>query len=71
MRAPLEMYRRIGLADKIPAAGLAGDVPMDVFIITSMLERPLLRLAYPSVDAGARRHPHDERRQPAARGPIN
>jgi 2-polyprenyl-6-methoxyphenol hydroxylase-like FAD-dependent oxidoreductase len=45
----MEMFRRIGLAEKIRAAGLDGDVPMDVFVVTSMTERPLLRLAYPSV----------------------
>ncbi len=46
----MELYRRIGLADKIRAAGLRGDVPMDVFIITAMNETPLLHLPYPSVD---------------------
>ena len=29
----MEMYRRLGLADKIRAAGLRADVPMDVFIV--------------------------------------
>ena len=47
----MEMFRRLGLAEKIRAAGLDGDVPMDVFVVTSMTERPLLRLAYPSVAA--------------------
>lgn len=47
----MELYRRIGLAGKIRAAGLRSDVPMDVFIITAMNEPPLLHLPYPSVDA--------------------
>jgi len=31
-----EIFPRIGLADKIRAAGLRADVPMDVFIILAM-----------------------------------
>jgi 2-polyprenyl-6-methoxyphenol hydroxylase-like FAD-dependent oxidoreductase len=45
----MEIYRRMGLADRIRASGLPADCPMDVFIITSILEPPLLRLPYPSV----------------------
>jgi 2-polyprenyl-6-methoxyphenol hydroxylase-like FAD-dependent oxidoreductase len=47
----MELYRRIGLADKIRAAGLRSDVPMDVFIITAMNEPPLWHQVHPSVDA--------------------
>lgn len=54
----MEMYRRIGLAETIRAAGLRSDVPMDVFIVLSLTEPPLLHLPYPSVD--------DARRQIAA-----
>lgn len=46
----MELYRRIGLADKIREAGLRGDCPMDVFVITRLNAPPLLRLRYPSVD---------------------
>ncbi|WP_211235913.1 FAD-dependent monooxygenase [Roseomonas gilardii] len=46
----MELYRRIGLSERIRAAGLRGDVPMDVFVILSMVEPPLLRLPYPSVE---------------------
>src|SRR3954467_9804729 len=46
----MEIFRRLGLADKIRAAGLRSDVPMDVFIILAMNEPPLLRPPYPSVD---------------------
>jgi 2-polyprenyl-6-methoxyphenol hydroxylase-like FAD-dependent oxidoreductase len=45
----MEMFRRMGLADKIRAAGLPADVPMDVYVILAMNEPPLLRLPYPSV----------------------
>ena len=37
------------LADKIRKVGLKADVPMDVYVILSMYEPPLLRLPYPSV----------------------
>ncbi|MFZ9551467.1 MAG: FAD-dependent monooxygenase, partial [Hylemonella sp.] len=46
----MEMYRRIGLADPIRQAGLRGDCPMDVYVVLSMNQPPLLRLGYPSVD---------------------
>jgi 2-polyprenyl-6-methoxyphenol hydroxylase-like FAD-dependent oxidoreductase len=45
----MEIYRRMGLAEKIRDAGFPRDVPMDVFIVTSLVEPPLLRLEYPSV----------------------
>jgi 2-polyprenyl-6-methoxyphenol hydroxylase-like FAD-dependent oxidoreductase len=47
----MELYRRIGLADGIRAAGLRGSCPMDVYVVTSLNQPPLLRLPYPSVDA--------------------
>jgi 2-polyprenyl-6-methoxyphenol hydroxylase-like FAD-dependent oxidoreductase len=50
----MEIFRRMGLAEKIRAAGLDRNVPMDVYVITAMNEPPLLRLPYPSV-AQARR----------------
>src|SRR4051794_6322880 len=46
----MEIFRRMGLAAKIRAAGLPADVPMDVFVVLAMNEPPLLRLPYPSVD---------------------
>ena len=45
----MEIYRRMGLAQKIRDAGFPRDAPMDVFIITSLVEPPLLHLPYPSV----------------------
>jgi 2-polyprenyl-6-methoxyphenol hydroxylase-like FAD-dependent oxidoreductase len=46
----MEIYRRLGLAEQIRAAGLPASVPMDVFIVTSLVEPPLLHLPYPSVE---------------------
>jgi len=45
----MEIYRRMGLAQKIRAAGLRVDCPMDVYIVLSLTEPPLLHLPYPSV----------------------
>jgi 2-polyprenyl-6-methoxyphenol hydroxylase-like FAD-dependent oxidoreductase len=47
----MEIFRHMGLADRIRAAGLPAECPMDVFIVTSILEPPLLHLPYPSVAA--------------------
>src|SRR6186997_3412439 len=45
----MEIYRRMGIAERIRAAGLPADCPMDVFIVTSLIDPPLLHLPYPSV----------------------
>jgi 2-polyprenyl-6-methoxyphenol hydroxylase-like FAD-dependent oxidoreductase len=45
----MEIFRRMGLAEKIRAAGLPAECPMDVFIVLSLVEPPLLHLPYPSV----------------------
>jgi len=45
----MEIYRRLGIAQKIRDAGFPRDAPMDVFIVTSLIEPPLLHLPYPSV----------------------
>jgi 2-polyprenyl-6-methoxyphenol hydroxylase-like FAD-dependent oxidoreductase len=45
----MEIYRRMGLAKKVRAAGLHRDVPMDVYVILDLMHPPLLRLPYPSV----------------------
>ncbi|MBM3531180.1 MAG: 2-polyprenyl-6-methoxyphenol hydroxylase [Alphaproteobacteria bacterium] len=46
----MEIFRRMGLAERVRAAGLPGHCPMDVFIVTSLVDPPLLHLPYPSVD---------------------
>jgi len=45
----MEIYRRMGLAKKIRAAGLAPEIPMDVYIVLDLTRPPLLRLPFPSV----------------------
>jgi 2-polyprenyl-6-methoxyphenol hydroxylase-like FAD-dependent oxidoreductase len=47
----MEMFRRMEIADKVRAAGLPADVPMDVFIILSLVEPPLVHQPYPSVNS--------------------
>jgi 2-polyprenyl-6-methoxyphenol hydroxylase-like FAD-dependent oxidoreductase len=50
----MEIFRRMGLAAKLRAAGLRADVPMDVYIIHAMDRAPLLHLPYPSVEEARR-----------------
>src|SRR5271165_4641982 len=45
----MEIYRRMGIAEQIRAAGLPAHCPMDVFVVLSLVEPPLLHLPYPSV----------------------
>ncbi|HTE35661.1 MAG TPA: FAD-dependent oxidoreductase, partial [Reyranella sp.] len=47
----MELFRRMGLAEKVRAASRFRDVPMDVFIVTSLVDPPILHLPYPSVTA--------------------
>jgi 2-polyprenyl-6-methoxyphenol hydroxylase-like FAD-dependent oxidoreductase len=46
----MEIYRRMGLSQKIRAAGLRPDCPMDVFIILALTEPALYHQSYPSVE---------------------
>lgn len=46
----MEIFRRLGLADSIRAAGYPADVAMDIFIVNSLAEPPLLQLKFPSVN---------------------
>jgi 2-polyprenyl-6-methoxyphenol hydroxylase-like FAD-dependent oxidoreductase len=45
----MEIYRRMGLAQRIRAAGLRADCPMDVYIVLALNAPALLHLPYPSV----------------------
>jgi 2-polyprenyl-6-methoxyphenol hydroxylase-like FAD-dependent oxidoreductase len=45
----MEIFRRLGIAEEVRDAGFPRDCPMDVFIITTMAEPPILHLPYPSV----------------------
>src|SRR6202047_1711210 len=46
----MEIYRRLGLSQKIRAAGLRPDCPMDVYVMLALNVPPLLHLTYPSVE---------------------
>lgn len=50
----MEIYRRMGLSERVRAAGLPAHCPMDVFIVTSLADPPLLQLPYPSVEEARR-----------------
>lgn len=45
----MELYRRIGIADRVRALGYPPDNPMDVFLLTRMNEPPIAVLKFPSV----------------------
>jgi 2-polyprenyl-6-methoxyphenol hydroxylase-like FAD-dependent oxidoreductase len=45
----MEIYRRLGIAEKIRDAGLSREAPMDVFLAASMAGPPIAHLPYPSV----------------------
>ena len=45
----MEIYRRMGLAERVRAAGLPAHCPMDIFIVFSLVEPPLVHHAHPSV----------------------
>jgi 2-polyprenyl-6-methoxyphenol hydroxylase-like FAD-dependent oxidoreductase len=51
----MELYRRLGLAGQIRAAGLPAGIPMDVFILRSLTSPPLVTHRYPSVAAWRQR----------------
>jgi 2-polyprenyl-6-methoxyphenol hydroxylase-like FAD-dependent oxidoreductase len=61
----MEMFRRLGLSERIRRAGFPRDISMDVFIVKSLVEKPLLRLPYPSVaDAQADIASHNDGTRP-------
>src|SRR5258708_14957001 len=45
----MEIYRRMGIAETVRGAGLPARCPMDVFIVLSVVEPPLVHHLYPSV----------------------
>src|SRR4051812_12900190 len=45
----MEIYRKMGIIDRVRAKGLPAECPMDVFIVLSCVEPPLYHLPYPSV----------------------
>jgi 2-polyprenyl-6-methoxyphenol hydroxylase-like FAD-dependent oxidoreductase len=45
----MEIYRRMGIAEEVRAAGLPALCPMDIFIVLSLVEPPLVHHVHPSV----------------------
>ena len=46
----MEIFRRMGIAERVRAAGYPSAYPMDVYHITTMVDPPLARVPYASVD---------------------
>jgi len=46
----MELYRQLGIVEQVRAAGFPQDAPIDVFVVTSLIEKPILRLPYGSVN---------------------
>lgn len=44
----MEIFRRLGIADRVRGVGLPANVPMDVYVSTRLVDEPILHLAYPS-----------------------
>jgi 2-polyprenyl-6-methoxyphenol hydroxylase-like FAD-dependent oxidoreductase len=49
----MEIYRRLGIAERVRNAGLPRDAPMDVFLALSMVDPPFAHLPCPSVAAAS------------------
>jgi len=47
----MEIYRRLGISERVRDAGLPRNAPMDVFLALSMASSPLVHLTCPSVAA--------------------
>ncbi|HTU73687.1 MAG TPA: FAD-dependent monooxygenase [Trebonia sp.] len=47
----MELYRRLGLAERIRTAGYPADNPMDVIVVNRLDQPPVARLPFPSVAA--------------------
>ncbi len=52
----MEIFRRLGLADMVRAAGYPSDWPMDTYLVFDLMRPPLFKMAHPTVaEAKARR----------------
>jgi 2-polyprenyl-6-methoxyphenol hydroxylase-like FAD-dependent oxidoreductase len=46
----MEIFRRLGVAEQVRAAGYPVDLPLDGFLVTSLVDAPLMRNSRPSVE---------------------
>ncbi len=61
----MEIFRRLGLAEKVRAAGYPEDWPLDVYLVFDLMHPPLVRMPHPSVaEAKARRDATDDGSMP-------
>ena len=52
----MEIFRRLGLAETVRAAGYPPDWPMDTYLLFDLMRPPLFKMAHPTVaEAKARR----------------
>jgi 2-polyprenyl-6-methoxyphenol hydroxylase-like FAD-dependent oxidoreductase len=47
----LEIFRRMGIVERVRAAGYPQDYPMDVYHVTTLMDPPIACIPYPSVTA--------------------
>ncbi len=45
----MEFFRRFGISERVRNAGFPREIPMDVFVVTTLQDPPILQLEYPSV----------------------
>ncbi len=45
----MEIFRRLGLADQVRAAGYPPDWPMDTYLVFDLMRPPLFKMAHPTV----------------------
>ncbi len=45
----MEIFRRLGLAEKVRAAGYPPDWPMDTYLVFDLMRPPLFKMAHPTV----------------------
>src|SRR6202167_4247030 len=45
----MEIFRRLGLADTVRAAGYPRDWPMDTYLVFDLMRPPLFKMAHPTV----------------------
>jgi 2-polyprenyl-6-methoxyphenol hydroxylase-like FAD-dependent oxidoreductase len=47
----MEIFRRLGLADTVRAAGYPPDWPMDIYFVFDLMRPPLFKMAHPTGSA--------------------
>ena len=63
----MEIFRRLGLAETVRAAGYPPDWPMDTYLLFDLMRPPLFKMAYPTVAEAKARRDASHRRLAAAR----